>query len=122
MLLLGRNFSSSLPLITEASPTANVPLGLWQYVKDIFTTWWTKWEVYVLPNLFPNKKWKTPCPNIKARDVCLLHKNLGKHSVASYKYCKVIQAKPELDKLVCKTVVTYFNIPSMKTKRREIDI
>ena len=76
MLLLGGNFSTLPPLITKGSPTANVPLGLQQYVKDIFTTWWTKWEVYILPNIFPYKKWKTTCPNIKARDVCLLHKKL----------------------------------------------
>ena len=42
--------------------------------------------------------------------------------MASYKYCKVIQAKPDLDGLVCKVVVSYFNVPSMKAKRREVNI
>ena len=42
--------------------------------------------------------------------------------MASYKYCKVIQAKPDLDGLVCKVVVSYFNVPSMKAKMREVDI
>ena len=65
---------------------------------------------------------KTPHPNIKAGDVCLLHESLGKHSVASYKYCKVMQAKPNQDGLLRKAVIKYYNVPSMKAKRREVDI
>ena len=78
------------PSNIEESPVANIPLGLQQYVKDVYNTWWKKWEIYILPTLFPNKTWKTPHPNIKAGDVCLLHENLGKHAAASYKYCKVL--------------------------------
>ena len=90
MLILGQNYTSS-PHNIEESPVANIPLGLWQYMKDVYTIWWKKWEVYILPTLFPNKTWKTPHPNIKARDVCLLHKNLPKKHVAStYKYCRVV--------------------------------
>ena len=74
----------------QESPVANIPLGLWQYIMDVFSTWWKKLEIYGLPTLFPNNTWKTPQPNIKARDVCLLHESLDNHSVASYKYCKVI--------------------------------
>ena len=75
----------------------------------------------MLPGLFPNKKWKTPSPNIKARDVCLLNENLGKHSATAYKYCKVVQAKPDLDRLVQKAVVRYFKVPSIKAKQGEVN-
>ena len=28
-------------------------------IKDMYITWWKKLEVYVLPTLFTNKKWKS---------------------------------------------------------------
>ena len=119
---MGRNYSLSLHII-EKSPVANIPLGLRQYVKDVYSNWWRKWEIYILPTLFPNKTWKTPHPNIKARDICLLHKNLPKKNVAStYKYCRVVQAMPDQDGLVRKAVIRYFNVPSMRAKLREVDI
>ena len=71
---------------------------------------------------FPNKTWKTPHPNIKAGDVCLLHKNLGKHVAASYKYCKVLQATTNQDRLVRKVVIKYYNVLSKRAKQREVDI
>ena len=51
-----------------------------------------------------------------------MNKNLGKHSVASYKYCKVMRAKPDQDGLVRKAVIKYYNIPSTRAKQREVDI
>ena len=78
MLILGQNYSLS-PLSIEESPVANIPLGLQQYIKDVYTIWWRKCEVYILQTLFPNKTWKTPHPNIKAGDVCLLNENLPKN-------------------------------------------
>ena len=87
-------------------------------MKDVYSIWWKKWEVYILPTLFPNKTWKTPHPNIKARDVCLLHENLPKKNVAStYKYCRVVQAMPDQDGLVRKAVIKYFNVPSKRASR-----
>ena len=41
MLILGQNYTSS-PLNMEESPVANITLGLWQYVKDVYNTWWKK--------------------------------------------------------------------------------
>ena len=92
-------------------------------MKGVYTIWWKKWEVYILPTLFPNKTWKTPHPNIKARDVCLLHKNLPKkHVAASHKYCRVMQATPDQDGLVRKAVIKYFNVQSIKIQQRQVDI
>ena len=52
-----------------------------------------------------------------------MHKNLLKKNVAStYKYCRVVQTKPDQDGLVRKTVINYFNIPSKRAKQREVDI
>ena len=54
--------------------------------------------------------------------ICLLHENLNKQSVATYKYCKVVRAKLDSDGLVCKAVITYYNVPSMKAKHWEVNI
>ena len=51
-----------------------------------------------------------------------MHENLGKHSATTYKYCKVVQVKPDLDGLVQKAMVKYFNALSKKAKKREVDI
>ena len=120
---MGQNYLSLLPPTIAESPVTNTPLGVWQYVKDVFSTWWKKWEIYVLPTLFPNKTWKTPHPNIKAGDMCLLHENLPKkHAAASYKYCRVMRATPDQDRLVRKAVIKYFNVLSKRAKQREVDI
>ena len=31
-----------------------------------FSNWWKKWEIYVLPSLLPNRKWKMSHPKIKS--------------------------------------------------------
>ena len=84
--------------------------------------WWRRWEVYVLLGLFTNKKWKKPGPNLEVGQICLIHEATGKHSSSTYKYCKVVEVTPDKDGLVRKVTVLYFNIPSLKAKRKEVNV
>ena len=118
-LLLGRNHTSMPPLLTAHEDSL---IGLQQYVKEVYKSWWERWEVNVLPNLFENKKWIHSKANLNIGDICLIHLTKGKHAPQGYKYAKVIELCPSTDGLVRKVKVTYYNVPSLKAKVMEIDV
>merc|ERR1712089_3068 len=63
-LLLGRNFS---PIAPGTSINADTSLlGLKDYIKDVYKTWWSRWEAEVLPKLFvPGPKCNKSESNVK---------------------------------------------------------
>ena len=90
-LLLGRNFS---PISAQNFVNADSSLlGLKNYVKDVYNTWWLRWESEVLPKLFvPGSKWNKKHDNIKVGDIGILlsTKVLAGKMISIYKYCNSI--------------------------------
>jgi len=121
-LLLGRNFNPIAPGTNVNSDTSLI--GLKSYVQDVYKSWWSRWEVEVLPKLFvPGPKWNIAEANIKVGDIGLLlsHKGSAGKILTFYKYIKVIEVIKSEDGLVRKVRVEY-RIPSLKKKEVCVDI
>merc|ERR1712030_195280 len=121
LLILGRNFSLHSPLDPKFGDTNAT--ALCQYLKSVYQTWWGRWKVEVLPQLFaPGSKWSNVHPNIQVDDICLLLSSKGKsgHST-TYKYCRVVKTVASGDGLVRKAYVKY-HIPSLKQKEMLVDV
>ena len=121
-LLLGRNFNPIAPGTNVNSDTSLI--GLKNYVKDVYKSWWSRWEVEVLPKLFvPGPKWNKSESNVKVGDIGLLlsHKGSAGKILTVYKYVKVIEVIESEDGLVRKVKVQY-RIPSLKKKEVYVDI
>ena len=121
-LLLGRNFS---PVSSQTSVNADSSLiGLKGYVKDVYLTWWSRWESEVLPKLFiPGSKWNKRHNNVKVGDIGILlsSKAPAGKMISVYKYCKVVRVLESRDGLVRRVIVEY-RIPSLKQKQVCVDI
>ena len=113
---MGRNFN---PIAPGANANVDTSLiGLKNYVKDVYKSWWSRWEVEVLPKLFvPGPKWNKSESNVKVGDIGLLlsHKGSAGKILTVYKYVKVIEVIRSEDGLVRKVKVQY-RIPSLNKK------
>ena len=121
-LLLGRNFNPIAPGTNINADTSLI--GLKGYIQDVYKSWWSRWEVEVLPKLFvPGPKWNKAEANIKVGDIGLLlsHKGSAGKILTFYKYIKVIEVIKSEDGLVRKVRVEY-RIPSLKKKEIYVDI
>ena len=121
-LLLGRNFSPIAPGTNVNADTSL--LGLKDYIKDVYKTWWSRWEAEVLPKLFvPGPKWSKTHNNVKVGDIGLLlsYKGSAGKILTVYKYCKVIEVIESEDGLIRKVKIEY-RIPSLKKKEICVDI
>lgn len=121
-LLLGRNFSPVAPGTNVNADTSLI--GLKGYIQDVYKSWWSRWEVEVIPKLFvPGPKWNKAETNVKVGDIGLLlsHKGSAGKILTFYKYIRVIEVIRSEDGLVRKVKVEY-RIPSLKKKETCVDI
>ena len=119
-LLLGRNFDPIHPPepVLEAHITVLLP-----HVRAIVSSWFTRWNNEVIPQLFKISKWETGHPDLREGDLCLLHQRKGRCGVKSYKYCRVHRIIPsERDNKVCIVEIKYYNSPSKKAKYSTVDV
>merc|ERR1712240_610928 len=121
-LLLGRNFNPIAPGTNVNADTSL--LGLKNYMQDIYKSWWSRWEVEVLPRLFiPGSKWNKAESNVKVGDIGILlsHKGSAGKILTVYKYIKVLEVIRSEDGLVTKAKIEY-RIPSLKKKEIIVNI
>ena len=118
-LLLGRNYNATLP--PDSTREANITV-LHSSVRGIVSSWFKHWNNTVVPQLFKISKWEVGHPDLKVRDLCLLHQVKGKLGLQGYKYCRVDSIVASRDNKVCTVVVKYYNYPSKKAKFATVDV
>ena len=118
-LLLGRNYDATLP--PDSTREANIS-ALHSSFRGIVSSWFKRWNNTVVPQLFKISKWEVSHPDLKVRDLCLLHQVKGKLGLQGYKYCCVDSIVASRDNKVWTVVVKYYNYPSKKAKFATVDV
>ena len=93
------------------------------HVRSIVSSWFTRWNNVVIPQLFKISKWESGHLDLREGDLCLLHQKKGKCGIQTYKYCCVQRViTSERDNRVRTVEIKYFNSPSKKAMFSTVDV